>query len=222
MVSLAACTSQGATGSAGRTGAEGHTGAHGPAGAAGQSGATGSTGASGSTGAAGGRGAAGTNGVDGSTGAIGPVGPPGAPSPSEAAEFYALMPPDNSATVAPGSDVDFPEDGPAIGSDIARTGPDLFNLAVIGVYQVSFQVPVTEAGQLVLTLNGSTVGYTVVGRATGTSQITLTTLVQTTTVDSILAVQNPPSNSTALTITPLAGGTMLVSATLLIELLKAS
>jgi hypothetical protein len=131
------------------------------------------------------------------------------------------MPPDNLAPVAPGSDVDFPEDGPTTGSDIARTGLDSFNLAVIGVYQVSFQVPVTEAGQLVLTLNGSTIGYTVVGRATGTSQITLTTLVQTTTVDSILAVQNPPSNPTALTITPLAGGTMLVSATLLIELIKA-
>jgi hypothetical protein len=131
------------------------------------------------------------------------------------------MPPDNSASVAPGANVDFPEDGPTTTTDIVRTGPDSFDLGSIGVYQVAFQVPVTEAGQLVLTLNGLTLAYTVVGRATGTSQISLTALVQTTAVNSVLTVQNPPENSTALTITPLAGGARLSSATLIIELIKA-
>lgn len=30
------------------------------------------------------------------------------------ADFYALMPPDNAATVAPGADVSFPQDGPTL------------------------------------------------------------------------------------------------------------
>lgn len=68
------------------------------------------------------------------------------------ADFYDLMPPDNAATVAPGTDVSFPQDGPSSGSDIARIGADSLNLSQIGTYQVLFQVSVTEAGQLQLTL----------------------------------------------------------------------
>lgn len=147
-----------------------------------------------------------------------------APEPADsaaAAEFYALMPPDNAATVAVGADVDFPQDGP--NTDpliIARTSSDSFNLAKVGIYRISFQVTVNEAGQLMLTLNGSDLAYTVAGRATGTSQITATALVETTLVNSILTVRNPAGNSTALTVTPLAGGTRPVAATLLIELVE--
>lgn len=81
------------------------------------------------------------------------------------------MPPDNAATVAPGTDVDFPRDGPSSGAGISRIGPDSFNLAAIGAYRVFFQVSIGEAGQLLLTLNGEDLDYTVAGRATGTSQI---------------------------------------------------
>lgn len=95
--------------------------------------------------------------------ACGPIGPTGATGPQGVAggvlnfaDFYALMPPDNAATVAPGTDVSFPQDGPNSGSDIARIGADSFNLAQIDTYQVLFQVSVTEAGQLELTLNGAT------------------------------------------------------------------
>lgn len=80
------------------------------------------------------------------------------------ADFYALMPPDNAAAVAPGTDVSFPQDGPNSGVDIVRTGPSSFNLAEIGTYQVFFQVAVDEAGQLILTLNEADLAYTVVGR----------------------------------------------------------
>ncbi len=132
------------------------------------------------------------------------------------ADFYALMPPDNAATVVPGTDVSFPEDGPTSGTTITSVSPSSFNLATIGTYQVLFQVSVTEAGQLVLTLNGAELAYTVVGRATGTSQLIGVTLVQTTVINSVLTVRNPAGNSTALTITPLAGGTMPVSAHLII------
>ena len=129
------------------------------------------------------------------------------------------MPPDNAATVAPGTDVAFPQDGPTLGSSITRTGPSAFDLTAVGVYEVSFNVPVSEAGQLLLTLNGADLAYTVVGRATGTSDIAEQMLVNSTSVDSILTVRNPAGNSTALTITPLAGGTRPVSASLVIQLL---
>ena len=132
------------------------------------------------------------------------------------AEFFALAPPDNAATVAPGSAVSFPQDGPSSGA-IARTGPSSINLPDIGIYRVSFSVPVDEAGQLIVSLNGTDLDYTVVGRATGTSAIAGESFVQTTAVNSILTVGNPASNSTALTITPLAGGTQPVAATLIIE-----
>lgn len=125
------------------------------------------------------------------------------------------MPPDNSATVAPGTDVSFPQDGPNSGSGIARSGPDSFNLAEIGTYQVLFQVSVTEAGQLILTLNGEDLAYTVVGRATGTSQIAGMAIIETTVINSVLTVRNPEGTA-ALTITPLAGGTRPVSAHLVI------
>ena len=136
------------------------------------------------------------------------------------ADFYALMPSDNSATVAPGTDVEYPQDGPNSGTGINRTGPSSFNLTDIGFYQILFQVSVGEAGQLILTLNGEDLDYTVVGRATGTSQIVEMAIVETTSVNSILTVQNPAGNSTALTITPLAGGTRPVSAHLVITRLQ--
>jgi hypothetical protein len=137
------------------------------------------------------------------------------------ADFFALMPPDNAATIAPGTDVSFPQDGPASsGSTITRIGPSSFNLSEIGTYQVSFQVSISEAGQLILTLNGADLAYTVVGRATGTSQIVGVALVSTTSVNSILTVRNPAGNPTALTVTPLAGGTRPVSAHLVITRLE--
>jgi hypothetical protein len=131
------------------------------------------------------------------------------------------MPGDNSATVAAAADVAFPRDGPAApGSGITRLGDTSFSLGEIGFYEVEFQVSVTEAGQLDLTLNGDELPYTVVGRATGTSQIVEMALVQTTVVASTLTVRNPAGNSTALTITPLAGGAATVSAHLVILRLR--
>lgn len=130
------------------------------------------------------------------------------------------MPPDNATTVAPGTDVSFPQDGPTSGTDILRAGPSSFTLSEIGIYQVLFQVSVTEAGQLILTLNGEDLPYTVVGRAAESSQIVGMALVETTAVDSVLTVRNPEGTAAALTITPLAGGTRSVSAHLVITRLQ--
>ena len=158
------------------------------------------------------RGTTGSTGLTGATGAAGGI--------SGFADFYALMPPDNAATVVPGTDVSFPQNGPTSGTTIARTSSSTFNLSAIGTYQVLFQVSVNEAGQLILTLNGTDLAYTVVGRATGTSQIVEMALVTTTSLNSILTVRNPAGNSTALTITPIAGGTRSVSAHLVITQLQ--
>lgn len=69
---------------------------------------------------------------------------------------------------------------------------------------------------MILTLNGEDLPETVVGRATGTSQIVGMSLVTTTTVNSVLTVRNPAGNAAALTITPVSGGTRPVSAHLVI------
>jgi hypothetical protein len=134
-------------------------------------------------------------------------------------DFFALMPPDNAATVALGNAVEFPQDGPSSGV-ITRTGPSSFTLPSVGVYLVQFQVSVSEAGQLVLALDEgaglTTIPTSTVGRANGSSQIVGISLVTTTVPDSLLAVVNPPGNNTALTITPLAGGSSVVSAHLAI------
>ncbi len=122
------------------------------------------------------------------------------------ADFFALMPPDNVATVAPGTDVQFPQNGPTSASAITRIGPGTFKLSAIGTYQVLFQVSVNEPGQLVLVANGVEQAYTTVGRQTGSSQIVGTTLITTTVADTVLSLRNPAAGITALTITPSAGG----------------
>ena len=151
----------------------------------------------------------------GPRGPIGPVGPEGAPAPAQYAEFYSLTPPDNPATVPPGDAVSFPNDGPSAGG-LVRSSDSTFVVPQTGTYRIAFSVPVTEAGQLQLERNDIPLAYTVVGRATGTSPIAGESLVEADAGD-VISVINPPGNSTALTITPLAGGTEPVSASLIIE-----
>ncbi len=191
-------------------GIEGPQGPQGPAGATGAAGPTGPTGAGGGTGATGATGASptGATGAAGATGANGGV--------LDFADYFALMPGDNSATVAVGTPVEFPQDGPNAGVGITRLTNYTFNLAAVGTYQILFQVSVDEAGQLAVAFGGLEVPQTVVGRATGTSQIVGQCYVTTTVADTVLSIINAPGNSTALTITPTAGGQNPVSAHLVI------
>ena len=205
---------QGEVGPAGPQGIQGEVGPVGPQGIQGEVGPVGPQGIQGEVGPVG------PQGIQGEVGPAGPQGIQGEQGPAGGvlsfADFYALMPPDNAATVAAGTDVSFPQDGPNSGADITRLGADSFQLGPIGTYQVFFEVSVTEAGQLILTLNGADLPYTVVGRATGTSQIVGMALVETTTENSVLTVRNPEGTAEALTITPLAGGVRPVSAHLVI------
>ena len=217
----------GATGPQGPVGPAGAVGPAGPAGETGPAGPQGPIGATGPQGPVGPAGAVGPAGPAGETGPAGPQGPVGATGPQGPAgtvlafaDFYALMPPDNADTVAPGTDVSFPQDGPIGGASIVRLSDSSFTLTDVGTYQVLFQVSVTEPGQLVLTLNGAELPYTVVGRATGTDQLVGMALVTTTVATSVLTVRNPAGNAAALTVTPNAGSTSPVSAHLVITQLQ--
>jgi hypothetical protein len=171
----------------------------------------------GPTGATGAAGLIGATGLAGATGLTGATGATGQSAVTLYGSFFALMPADNAATVAAGSAVDFPQDGPASG--IARSNSSSFVLPLIGDYEVIWQVSTSEPGQLLLALQGIELAETVSGRATGTTQISGDMIVRTTVAASILSVQNPTGNPTALTITPLAGGTHPVAATLVIKYL---
>ena len=135
------------------------------------------------------------------------------------------MPGDNAATIGPGTPVLFPQDGPTNGV-IVRTSSSTFLLPAIGTYLVLFQASidenfVTSGAQLQLRLtavpSGSPVpiASSVAGRDTGTDQVVGISII-TTTAPSILEVINPSGNATALTLTPIAGGTHSVSAHLVI------
>jgi hypothetical protein len=193
--------------------AAGPRGLRGPRGSVGRRGAAGKRGTAGSAGAKGQTGLQGNQGPAGIAGATGPAGPSGT---SQFAEFYALMPPDNSAAVAPGAAVSFPHNGPQSGS-ITALSASTFQLSAIGTYRVLFQVPVTEPGQLELTLNGTALPYTVVGRDTGTTEIIGAAFISVAAANSVLAVVNPTGNAGSLTITPHAGGAQPVSASLIIQ-----
>lgn len=67
---------------------------------------------------------------------FGPTGPAGSSGILNYADFYALMPGDNAATVAPATDVSFPQDGPISGTDISRTSASSFSLGLIGTSQI--------------------------------------------------------------------------------------
>lgn len=73
---------------------------------------------------------------DSATGQLGPC----AAGLGDFANFYALMPGDNAMTVATGSDVQFPTNGPNSGGGISRVSlsTSSFELANIGTYQVMF------------------------------------------------------------------------------------
>src|SRR5580700_4996111 len=170
----------------------------------------------GARGPAGPQGPQGTQGAQGPQGTQGAQGPQGTPGTALSfADFYALMPPDNAATVGAGTAVSFPRAGAASGTDIVQSNSTTFTLAAAGIYLVAFQVSVTEAGQLVLAQNGVQLAQSVVGRATGTSQIVGTSMVTASAGDS-LQVNNPVGESIALAITERAGGIDPVSAHLTI------
>ena len=222
----------GATGATGATGPVGPIGPQGPQGEVGPQGPVGATGATGATGPigpvgpqgpqgeVGPQGPVGATGATGATGPIGPVGPQGPAGPSGTAlgyaNFYALMPTDNPELITPGEDVAFPRNGAILNTNIGRTSDTEFLLAEAGTYLVSFIMSATESAQLVLTLNGTEIDNTLVGRDSGGAQLANTTLITTTEANTTLTVRNPAGATNNILLTPNAGGNLPVSAQLVI------
>jgi hypothetical protein len=179
-------------------------------------------GAQGVVGVAGPSGAPGIAGAAGAAGIQGIPGIPGAPGILDFSDFFALMPGDNSATIAGGAPILFPQNGPTSGVITRQGGASFttFILPTIGTYLVQFQASIAEgvpmmAAQLALSINGVVDPTTVVGRSTGTDQVIGKSLVTTSVPNTTIEVIN--ANTTpALTLTPIAGGTQAVSAHLLI------
>ena len=117
------------------------------------------------------------------------------------ADFYALMPSDNAAPVAPGSPVLFPQLGPTNGYIVPGTVAGTFILPFVGTYEVTFEVSVTGAAQLIVVVNSRELLYTTVGRATGANQLVGYCLVTTLVPHSVLSINNPTNNLSAITIT---------------------
>ena len=126
------------------------------------------------------------------------------------------MPTDNATAIAPGEDVAFPENGVIANTNIGRASNTSFLLSSIGTYLIQYTLTAAEGGQLVLTLNGNELAYTVVGRSGTDTEIVGTALITTTATNSVLTLRNPRDNTTSLTLTPTAGGTEPVSAHLTI------
>ena len=120
----------------------------------------------------------------------------------------------------PGAAVKFAQNGPSSLGSIVRFSLSEFGLLAVGTYQVMFQVSVNEPGQLALSLNGTLLPWTTVGRSGRTSQIVGIALVTTTAPNSGLSVINPIGNPAALTVDDFAGGSQQVSAHLVITRLR--
>lgn len=224
---------QGPAGATGPQGPVGPIGPQGPVGPQGPAGETGAAGAQGPIGPVGPQGAQGPIGATGATGPQGPIGPQGPQGPSgpvgpqgasggvlNYADFFALMPTDNSASILPGEDVAFPRNTVISSTDLTRVGTSAFSLGPIGTYLVMFQVSVTQSGQLVLTQNGVELTDTVVGRAAGSNQIVGFSLLTTESENTVITVRNPSGNGNVLTVTSSAGGLRPVSAHLVVVQLR--
>ena len=206
----------GATGATGPQGPQGEVGPQGPVGATGATGAQGPQGIQGEVGPAGATGATGATGAQGPQGETGPQGPRGLPGGVLSyADFYALMPTDNPDGIAPGGDVAFPRNGVIANTNVGRTSDTEFLLNANGTYLVMWNASITEAAQLVLTLNGTELPYSVVGKGDGLGELVGFTVINITAATTLM-VRNPSNNTTDITLTPNSGGTDPVTAHLTI------
>ncbi|MCQ2477946.1 MAG: collagen-like protein [Clostridia bacterium] len=159
----------------------------------------------------------------GARGPMGPVGPVGPQGPQGIAggliayaDFYALMPTDNATPIAAGADVAFPRTAINGGTGITRTSDTAFTLATPGTYMVTYNAAIGDAGQLVLTLNGAEIPYTVVGKDTAGDQLSGTFLITTIAPNSVITLRNPATSTTTVTLTASAGGVNPVAANMVI------
>ena len=143
------------------------------------------------------------------TGATGPTGAAGGVN-GNFAELYALMPGDNAAPVAANSPISFPN-VKVLTAGMTTVGGNTIVLNAAGLWRIDAQVSISEAAQIAVAVNGAADMTTVVGRATGVSQLVISTVISSPAPGT--AVQIWAIGGAGYTITPLAGGAQPVSAT---------
>jgi len=131
--------------------------------------------------------------------------------------------PDYTAPIAPGAEYPFPQNGPTTGAGaptrIGAPPASAFLINTPGLYEISYEATITEAAQMEVLLNGLPVPTGRIGRATGTSIIGTTLLLNLVNGD-VIRIFNPAGNATTLTTTPDAGGAAgsSVASTLVIKM----
>jgi len=123
------------------------------------------------------------------------------------------------AAIAPGAAVPFATPGVVFGS-VGQVSTTTFRVGTAGVYEIVWQGTVTGAGQLELVADQGA-GYAVIagsiaGRSAVTSQI-IGSVTATLAANSQIQIRNPSGDSLSLTLTPSAGGTSVVAASLTIK-----
>ena len=204
---------QGIQGVMGPTGPQGPMGAQGPQGETGPQGPQGPVGERGPVGP---QGEVGPQGPQGPVGATGPQGSRGLPGGVLSyADFYALMPTDNLESIEAGDDVAFPRNGVIANTNIGRVNDTTFLLSAAGAYLVMWYATVTEASQLVLTLNGAELPSTVVGVNAPAGEMVGFTILNVG-ANSRITLRNASANDDEVTLTESPGGTLPASAHLTI------
>ena len=136
------------------------------------------------------------------------------------ADFYALMPTDNSGNIVAGADIAFPRTGSTSASDITLVTATTFKLGPIGTYKIECNVVISQPGQFVVTVNNVENAFTAAGGADlSGNHLSNSVIITTTVVDSIITIRNPVGNST-ITLAASAGGSLPTSAHLVITRLK--
>lgn len=163
--------------------------------------------------------------ADGGTLVIESAPVPSTPFAQTFAQFYGIASafglPDYAGQIAVGAACPFPELGPSSGAGApSALSASTFLLPNIGIYQVTFQVTITEApAQLGLAIGGVLLStpVCVAGRNAAGAQIAGDFVFNTTVPNEVLSIINPLGSPAPLTVTPKAGGSNANSATLMIQ-----
>lgn len=191
----------GLIGETGVTGAIGVTGATGAIGATGDAGVTGATGPTGATGDTGVTGATGATGATGDAGIAGATGVTGAAAIVDFAMFYDLPSAEPSTTIANNGLIPFELIGPAMfPSNIQAAGGGAVQISATGIYEITWQVAIDEAGRFAVFIDGVQVDSSVVGTSNlSNNQLVGNLLVNVFTTPVNIEVRNISGTTVTLT-----------------------
>jgi hypothetical protein len=98
---------------------------------------------------------------------------------------------DNPDPIEAGQSVNFPSPSTNPYGTIQRASPNSFTLPPNGVFEITFQVPVKNTGELVVVLNGVEKSMTVVGKSGGGPIVGMCILATPPSITSIISINNP-------------------------------